>query len=271
METQKSIPQYKHVKTYEYLKRYYKEINDIENHNKYLSKLNTILDHYINDKIYISTKVKEDYDVPVLLDEQKDVIQKLNNTNNTYSYGILLLCILLLATGSLVYYQYRKRQTYYQRFKELMKAQNSSKQQTPDKIITPKTNPKPEKKKLSIPQKHIDHILEELEKFENEKLFLNQGLSSQSLADQMDTNVKYLSKVINYYKDKTFTNYLNELRITYAVNELKNNVTLRKYTIKAIAEDMGYHSAETFSNAFFKQVGIKPSYFVNQLRKEEKS
>jgi AraC-like DNA-binding protein len=42
---------------------------------------------------------------------------------------------------------------------------------------------------------------------------------------------------------------------------------LQKFTIKAIANEFGYNSAETFSNAFYKQVKIKPSYFIKELRK----
>ncbi|MFD2564717.1 helix-turn-helix domain-containing protein [Aquimarina rubra] len=267
LETLNSIPQYKHVKTYEYLKNYYKKKKDIQNQNKYLDKLNSILDSYINDKIYISTKVKEDYDVPVLLDEQRAVINKLNNTNNKYITSISLLIILLLILGSLLYYFYHKKQKYRLRFEQLMTEQKSKMEATNTKKETNHIDQN--KKPLDIPEKHIKHILHRLEEFENEKGFLVNGISAQSMADIMETNVKYLSKVINFYKDKTFTNYLNELRITFALSELKENPTLRKYTIKAIAEEMGYNSSETFSNAFYKQVGIKPSYFINQIRKAE--
>jgi AraC-like DNA-binding protein len=73
--------------------------------------------------------------------------------------------------------------------------------------------------------------------------------------------------VINHYKNKSFINYLNELRITYAIKELKENTMIRKFTIKAIANEVGYNSGETFSNAFYKQVGIKPSFFIKELGK----
>ncbi len=33
----------------------------------------------------------------------------------------------------------------------------------------------------------------------------------------------------------------------------------------AIAEEAGFNTAESFSKAFFKKTGIKPSYFIKEL------
>ncbi len=263
LETLNSIPQYKHVKTYEYLKNYYKEINDLPNQNKYLDKLNTVLDNYLNDQIFISRKVKEDYDIPLLIEEQQAIIKKLNKNNDTYISGLLISGILLLISGGLIYYQYRKRRLYKIRFEQLIidSKSNTHSPYSNQEIKSTKSSD------LKVPEKHVTYILSKLDEFEKNHDFLNIGVSSQSLADDIETNVKYLSRVINHYKNKSFTNYLNELRITYAVKELQENVMLQKFTIKAIASEFGYNSAETFSNAFYKQVKIKPSYFIKELRK----
>ncbi|WP_161635259.1 helix-turn-helix domain-containing protein [Aquimarina macrocephali] len=266
LETLKSIPQYTHIKTYEYLKNYYKNVNDLQNQNKYLNKLNTVLNEYLNDQIFISKKVKEDYDIPLLLEEQDVLIQKLNKSNSTYVSSILILIILLLSSGGLLYYQYRKKRLYRLRFEKLMEAHTVVSESV---HIDKKTEIVAANKTIQVPEKHITHILGKLDEFEKELKYLTLGISAQSLSDDINTNVKYLSRVINHYKNKTFTTYLNELRIAHAVKELKTNITLQKYTIKAIANEMGYNSAETFSNAFYKQVKIKPSYFIKELRKAE--
>ncbi|WP_109301156.1 AraC family transcriptional regulator [Aquimarina sp. AU474] len=265
LETLNSTPQYKHIKTYEYLKDYYKSINDLNGQNKYLNKLNSVLDNYLNDQIFISKKVKEDYDIPLLLEEQQILIKKLSKNNNTYMIGILVLAILLLVSGSLIYYQYKKRQLYRIRFEQLTSDIKSN-----DHIkITNQNKPITKDNELKVPEKHVTYILAKLEEFEQNRDYLRMGLSSQSLADTIETNVKYLSLVINHYKNKSFSSYLNELRITYAVKELQENSTLQKFTIKAIANEFGYNSSETFSNAFYKQVKIKPSYFIKELRKKK--
>ncbi len=265
LETLHSIPQYKHVKTYEYLKEYYRGKKDLKNQNKYLQKLNTILDKYLNDRVHIGKKVKEDYDVPLLLEEQQVIIKKLNKSTNAYQSSIILLIALLLTFGGLLYVQYRKKKLYRTRFEALMRESNSAR--TIVKVNN--TNQDLSKKELKVPEKHATYILNKLEEFERDHKYLTIGTSIQSLADDMETNIKYLSQVINHYKSKSFTSYLNELRITYAVEELKNNKTLRKFTIKAIAQEMGYKNAETFSNAFYKYVKIKPSYFIKNIEKRE--
>ncbi|AXT59352.1 AraC family transcriptional regulator [Aquimarina sp. AD10] len=264
LETLKSIPQYKHIKTYEYLKEYFKETGDLNNQNKYLDKLNSVLNNYLNDQIFISKKIKEDYDIPLLLEEKELLIKKLNQNNNAYIKGIFILGILLFLCAGLLYYQYKKKQRYRIRFENLISEGNKSSSQ--NKTITEaKTVVK--NKELKVPEKHVTYILEKLVEFENEQGYLTVGLSAQSLADNMETNVKYLSLIINHYKNKSFTSYLNQLRIDYAVKELQENTMLRKFTIKAIANEFGYSTAETFSNAFYKQVKIKPSYYIKELSK----
>ncbi|MEW7278576.1 helix-turn-helix domain-containing protein [Aquimarina sp. 2201CG1-2-11] len=259
LKTLDYAPEYKHIKTYEYLKNYYKEQDDLENQNKYLDKLNTVLDQYLNDKASIQKKVNQDYDIPLLLTEKEDLITKLNKNNTTYLLGILLLILSLIMCGALLYHQYRKRKLYRLRFEEL--------------ISKPKVGDQPKliikNDDVQIPEKHVTDILEKLNEFEKNLDYLTSGLSSQSLANVLETNVKYLSYVINQYKNKNFTSYINELRVNYAIKELQENKRLRKYTIKAIAHELGYNSAETFSKAFYKQVKIKPSYYIKELIKKE--
>ncbi len=265
LETLNSIPQYKHVKTYEYLKNYYKNNNNLEKRNKYLDKLNNVLDKYLNDQMSISKKVKNDYDIPLLLEEKEMVIKELSTNNNKYINSIYALIVTLLILSIVLSFQYRKKRIYRSRFENLMQDLNSK---ISDSEITSKKDLTIEKvSNIQVPEKHVSYILEKLEGFEKNHDYLVTGLSSQSLADTMDTNVKYLSRVINHYKNKSFTTYLNELRIDYAIKELQQNTVLRKYTIKAIANEFGYSTAETFSNAFYKQVRIKPSYYIKELSK----
>ncbi len=263
IETLHSMPQYKYLKTYEYMKDYYKGIGDIENQNKYLSKLNTILDKYLKDRNFIHNKITKDYDIPSLLEEQKALIKELNRRNAMYSYIIVLLGFLLVSSGGIVYYLYHKKKLYKSRFNTLIDEQ-TLKVKTATKVNVVS------EKKINVPEKHIKDITDKLDMFETQKGYLKQGLTIQSLANDMNTNIKYLSRVINHLKHKTFTSYLNELRINYTVQELQENSTLQKFTIKAIANEMGYKNSETFSNAFYKQLGIKPSYFLKNIAKAQK-
>jgi len=43
---------------------------------------------------------------------------------------------------------------------------------------------------------------------------------------------------------------------------------MRKYTIAAISEEIGFNNSETFTNAFKKITGTLPSYFIKLLNEE---
>ncbi len=117
---------------------------------------------------------------------------------------------------------------------------------------------------IKIPRETRKRILEGLKTFEEEKMFLKRNITLGSIAKQFKTNRSYVSKVINSYKGKNFKTYLNELRIHHAVEELKCNKELQKYTIDGIAKDMGFNNAESFTIAFRKVTGLYPSFFIKK-------
>lgn len=159
---------------------------------------------------------------------------------------------------------YKKQKVYKQKYEELI-AKTSEREKQPEepvqitKVITDE---------LDINKDIVFKILKGLETFEHEEDYLGIGLTQSALAEKLDTNTTYLSKVINHYKGKNFNSYLNELRVNHAVSLLKNSPTHRKYTIKALAEELGFSNPRSFSDAFFSQTGIKPSYFIKQIEKE---
>ncbi|RKN13156.1 AraC family transcriptional regulator, partial [Aquimarina sp. AD1] len=61
----------------------------------------------------------------------------------------------------------------------------------------------------------------------------------------------------------------NELRIDFVVEKLKSDSKFRKYTIKAIANDIGFNTTDAFSRSFHKKTGIFPSFFLKQLEKKQ--
>ena len=88
------------------------------------------------------------------------------------------------------------------------------------------------------------------------------------MSKKVGTNSKYLSKIINKYKEKTFSNYINDLRIEYAINKLYSDKQFRKYSIEAIADDLGFKSSRSFFGVFQKKTGISPSYFILELERD---
>ena len=89
------------------------------------------------------------------------------------------------------------------------------------------------------------------------------------LGKQKETNQHYLSKTINFEKKCSFTNYIKNLRVDYAINWINENQGLaKKYTIDAISKEFGFNNPETFSLAFKKKTGFKPSFFIKELTRK---
>ncbi|MNT16293.1 DNA-binding transcriptional regulator ChbR [compost metagenome] len=111
----------------------------------------------------------------------------------------------------------------------------------------------------------VNQILEKLKHFETKKDYLEPNITIQLLSTKFETNTKYLSKIVNAYKGKSFIQYINDLRIEFALVQLQKDNKLSKYTIQALAVEFGFNSAESFSAAFYKKAGIKPTYFIKEL------
>ena len=118
--------------------------------------------------------------------------------------------------------------------------------------------------KLNIDPAIVHTILENLKAFENERGFLNSKITLHEFAKKLQTNTKYLSRVINTHKLKSFRNYINDLRVQYSIQKLEKNTNYRNYTMHAMAEEAGFSNRESFSKAFRKKTGETVSDFLKQ-------
>ncbi|MDQ0065761.1 hypothetical protein [Chryseobacterium lathyri] len=68
---------------------------------------------------------------------------------------------------------------------------------------------------IRIPEDTVKSLLEKLEKFEASEKYLRKDASLTWLANNLNTNTKYLSEIIKIEKGKNFSNYINGLRINF--------------------------------------------------------
>lgn len=114
-------------------------------------------------------------------------------------------------------------------------------------------------------------ILNKLEDFEKEKLYLDGKINLATVAVFCDSNSKYVSEVIKKNKDTDFQGYINRLRIEYIEHKLLTDDQYLLYKISYLAEEAGFSSYSKFS-ALFKEIkGITPSVFIKKLRGEKNS
>ena len=219
----------------------------------------------------LSRKIVEEYDTPKLIASKEKLIKALEEETNISKTTILILALLTAVLVLGVAYVTRKNIVQKRRFRSLMQQQEplqlSEIQKEKERpIVVEKTEVV--KKVTDLPDEVVQSILERLTRFETSHKFTNKQYTLSSLAKELHTNSAYLSKIINAEKKTSFAHYMNKLRIDYAIEKLKEDSLLRSYTIKAIANEFGFNTAQSFSNAFYKQTGIYPSFFIKQLEKE---
>jgi len=117
-----------------------------------------------------------------------------------------------------------------------------------------------------IDAKIVKKILDGLDKFEKDKLFLDPNCSLNSTANIINSNTLYVSKVINNVKHKKYRNYINDLRIDYLINRIESNPLYAQYTLKALSDECGFKNVRSFSLAFKDKIGCSPKEYI--LNKE---
>lgn len=98
--------------------------------------------------------------------------------------------------------------------------------------------------------------------------FCDPGFSLDRLADLTGSNSKYVSQVINGTFHKNFSNYVNEYRIHLACLRIADSKTYGTYTMRAIAESVGFNSYPTFVSVFRKVTGLTPSVYQSKARRQ---
>ncbi len=243
------------------LVNYYKTKKDIPNHLLYINKLLTIDSILTKDYKSINDQLIKEFDVKELIEEKEIIIDTMSNKNIGFKRLILILTLAVFGVLGISFYQYRKKKIYFDRFEALL---NNPPEAYVNSIAKP--NIDLDKEPINISDEIVKDLSEKIDAFENELGFLKPGITTSSLAKDFNTNSKYLSKVVHYYRKKNFTTYINELRIDHLVERLKNDSKLRNYTIKAISEEVGFSNTQSFSNYFYRRTGIYPSYFIQKLK-----
>ena len=114
----------------------------------------------------------------------------------------------------------------------------------------------------------VENILTQLDNFEKEERYLDPQISQKSLSEELGTNSTYFSKIINTYKGKNFTLYINDLRLDYIIDHLKNDVKYINLDVKELASIAGFSSTENFSDNFRRKFELKPSVFIKMMKEK---
>jgi AraC-like DNA-binding protein len=244
-------------KIFEILFNYYEKKENTLKQIEYLNKLISIDSLFKKNFQYFDPEMIKKYETPELIAEKEELIAGLTVENQRSRRANWWIATGLILTLGLSLFYFNLQRRYKNRFRALLEAEvKGDIELTAAPVV-----------KNEISTEVVDSILKHLDAFESEKGYLSTDLSLQSLAKNFETNSNYLSRVINLKMEKNFSKYINDLRVKYAVKELRTNSIFRKFTIKAIAQESGFSSTESFRRAFFSRNKIYPSFYIKSLEK----
>jgi len=289
------------LEAYDYLIAFYKSNNDLKKQLFYTERLLKVTNELQTQNKGLSNVLHNKYETRKLEANRKELQTKLNvqKQKGYLLYGFAVSLVI----GFLAYITYtrkkqkalRKKYEYFVQKQVLLELNTQSvvvsttvEDKHEEKIVIEE---KPEEEKIVsvkeeeeqtseteqmadkkvLAEDKVQEILQKLKEFEKKRGYINKTINLNTLAKEFNTNAKYLSEVVNSAKNENFSSYINRLRIKYAVLQLHENRRFRKLTINALAEEFGFSSTRSFSDAFFKVTGLKPSYYISQIEKDEKA
>ena len=107
---------------------------------------------------------------------------------------------------------------------------------------------------FDVIQENISLVMKERE------LYLNSRLTVKQLAEEVGSNEKYVSNLINQRYQMNFSNFVNDFRVKYATKILLDE-KYKNFTIEAIGGLSGFSSKSAFNSTFKKVNGITPSEY----------
>ncbi|AZJ36168.1 AraC family transcriptional regulator [Tenacibaculum singaporense] len=246
LKNQEKCETSKLITIYDILSKEYNNLNKLDSAYKY-SKLT--LDQYN------LAKSSKDKTFNLFYNNNFEQAQQLNKTieerEATKQRNLIISFIILLLTFFIItFYLIRKEK---EKKKELILIMNKNK---PAEI---------EKKEYNIDEALETKILDEFKNVTKNSDFLKPEFSINYIADKLETNTTYISFVFNKHHEESFKQYCTKLKINYVVEKLKTDKNFRKYSIQAIAEEIGYTNASAFTRAFKKHIGITPSAFLKDI------
>lgn len=280
------------VETYRSLYKVYRELGDKKKadyyHESYLN---------LSDSIFSMNEFNRLKNAQVLYEMNKSnkIINSLVREQETYEAQIsfqrkiLLIVIIALVTflilSLVVFRQKRKIENAYRSLflknKESIESEQRNKKRVLDyemqlkqanekiKVLEQKNMEEEEKetddsmsKEILLTSEQRDTIINRInEIMDDTKEFCEYDFTLNKLAHMIESNTRYVSFIINDVYKKNFKTFLNEYRIKESMLRLLDTQTYGNYTIKAIAESVGYRSQTNFIMVFKKITGLSPSVY----------
>lgn len=276
----------------------YQENNNINKSQEYFSEYITLSDSIFNQKRFNELKNTQfDYD----LEKEKQLVRQLNDDNirnqtRLEMQGIILWfvgagLVIFIAASCIIYRQKRKLSDAYinlfnkskdnlrdeEHYKKIIKGLEGQLKEMEAGIKSPQGDMPEENNSARGKSSEETPMLSEnmtdmldrkiREVMDRIDIISDSSFSIKKLAELVDSNTTYVSKVINEVYGKNFRSFLNEYRIKEVMHRMGDVDKYGMLTIQAISEAVGFKSQSAFISAFIKFTGMKPSLYQEMMVK----
>lgn len=247
------------INAYKLMAASYESIGDDKNASDWYRKYGELYKKYQDSKDELVNTIYEK-DTSILGKQIETLEDQKARQKRTALYFLILLIAVSGLCVYIVYRYKRKQRSNKASFDKLIEKINEL-----EKSSKEKSKPKESSKELIIDDQKVTEVLKGLKRLEQQEFFLHTDCSLRTMAKKVKTNATYLSKIINTHKGVSYNDYINNLRIDYAVNRIKSDRKFRSFSIKSIATELGYKSDYSFAKHFKSKTGINPSYYIKRI------
>ncbi|WP_434981074.1 helix-turn-helix domain-containing protein [Daejeonia sp. YH14] len=124
---------------------------------------------------------------------------------------------------------------------------------------------------IKISEEKELELLSKIEDFETGNSFTEKNFTMAKMASIMESNSVYINYVLQKYRGKKFSDYINEIRIKYIVKLLVSDPEYLNYKISYLADVSGFSNHSRFTQIFKKELGISPSEFITGMIEKNKT
>ncbi len=282
------------VNVYNHIIAYYKQKEDTERQLYYMNRYLVVMQHLQKEYKYLQEVLHIDLDTRTAQKEKLRLEETLRREQRNQWLLAGTATVLILALLTFLWKTWKRKKMFFQQYQKLqLQLKEIAQTEEPQLFVNLKTvtaGKIPETNwssyhpevdvlqqatidtdegysddKKGIPDEMAQKILQQLEVFEKEKLFLEPEVSLIQMAQQFNTNRSYLSQCINTYKGVSFTEYINTLRINYLLHQWQTNPKWRSFKLQSLSEILGFRSRRSFANAFNSCTGLSPTNYLQQL------
>src|SRR5574344_38235 len=254
---------------YETISQCYEKLNQFDNALQYYKVF-----RYENDSVFNKDKARDLSELRFKYDTERqenqikqgriEVVQKEKRIQQQTFILIIIVIVLLL-----LYYLYRRKNRLYisivKQNQEAIKRENDMQRHIEDLEQRCKAEANSEKYAASsLSEEKSDELFRVLERTMREKkIYKDNMLTKEKVADLLGTNRTYLSRIINEQSNLSFTHDIKSFRIEEAVRLLSDpdNDT----PLKAISAELGFNSISTFYSLFQSSIGMTPSQYRRKV------